>query len=132
MAAREIGVGVVGYGLGGRVFHAPFVSAVPGLKLVSIMTRNGEKASKLYPATKIVSALEDILGDKSIELVVISTPNETHFTLAKKALEAGKNVVIDKPFAPTAAEALELLQLAKSKGRARRSRFTIAAGTGTS
>jgi scyllo-inositol 2-dehydrogenase (NADP+) len=116
MAAREIGVGVVGYGLGGRVFHAPFVSAVPGLRLVAIMTRNGEKASKLYPATKIVSALEDILGDKSIELVVISTPNETHFTLAKKALEAGKNIVIDKPFAPTAAEALELLQLAKSKG----------------
>ena len=112
----ERGVGVVGYGLGGRVCHAPFVSAVPGLRLVAIMTRNGEKASKLYPATKIVSALEDILGDKSIELVVISTPNETHFALAKKALEAGKNIVIDKPFAPTAAEALELLQLAKSKG----------------
>lgn len=116
MAAREIGVGVVGYGLGGRVFHAPFVSAVPGLKLVAIMTRNGEKASKLYPSTMIVSALEDILDDKSIELVVISTPNETHFALAKKALEAGKHIVIDKPFASTAGEALELLQLAKSKG----------------
>jgi len=116
MAVREIGVGVVGYGLGGRVFHAPFVSAVPGLRLVSIMTRSADEVTKAYPSVQVVRTIEEILADKSIELVVISTPNETHFALAKKALEAGKHIVIDKPFAPTAAEALELLQLAKSKG----------------
>ncbi len=116
MAVREIGVGVVGYGLGGRVFHAPFVSAVPGLRLVSIMTRSADDVAKAYPSVQVVRTIEEILADKSIELVVISTPNETHFALAKKALEAGKHIVIDKPFAPTAAEALELLQLAKSKG----------------
>jgi predicted dehydrogenase len=116
MAVREIGVGVVGYGLGGRVFHAPFVSAVPGLRLVSIMTRSADEVARAYPAVKVVGAIDEILADKSIELVVISTPNETHFALAKKALEAGKHIVIDKPFAPTAAEALELLQIAKSKG----------------
>ncbi len=116
MAEREIGVGVIGYGLGGRVFHAPFVNAVPGLKLVSILQRKGDEAAKAYPETKISRSLDEILGDKSIELVVVSTPNETHFVLAKHALEVGKHVVIDKPFAATSEEAKELGALAKSKG----------------
>jgi len=116
MAEREVGVGVIGYGLGGRVFHAPFVSAVSGLRLVSIMQRTGDEAAKAYPDVKIERSLEATLTDKSVEVVVVSTPNETHFVLAKHVLEAGKHVVIDKPFAPTAAEALELGRLAKSKG----------------
>jgi predicted dehydrogenase len=116
MATREIGVGVIGYGLGGRVFHAPFVSAVPGLKLIAIMTRSADEAAKAYPAAKIVRTLPEILDDRSIELVVVSTPNETHFALAKQALAAGKHVVIDKPFASTGEEALELGALAGSKG----------------
>lgn len=116
MAEREVGVGVVGYGLGGRVFHAPFVSAVPGLKLVSIMQRKGDEAAKAYPETRISRSVEELLGDKSIELVVISTPNETHFALAKQALEAGKHIVIDKPFAATSEECKELAQIAKRKG----------------
>jgi scyllo-inositol 2-dehydrogenase (NADP+) len=116
MAEREIGVGVIGYGLGGRVFHAPFVSAVPGLRLVSIMQRSGDEAAKAYPGTKIERSLEATLADKSVEVVVVSTPNETHFSLAGKVLEAGKHVVIDKPFAATSAEALELGRIAKSKG----------------
>jgi scyllo-inositol 2-dehydrogenase (NADP+) len=116
MADREIRVGVIGFGLGGRVFHAPFVSAVPGLRLVSIMQRNGDEAAKAYPSTKIERSLEAVLADKSIEIVVVSTPNETHFVLARRALEAGKHVVIDKPFAATSAETLELGQLAKAKG----------------
>ena len=112
----EIGVGVIGYGLGGRVFHAPFVSAVPGLKLVAIMQRSGDEAAKAYPSARIDRSLEAVLADKDITLVVVSTPNETHFALAKRALEAGKHVVIDKPFAATSEEALELGALAKSKG----------------
>jgi predicted dehydrogenase len=116
MAEREIGVGVIGYGLGGRVFHAPFVSAVPGLRLVSIMQRSGDEAAKAYPSTKIERTFEAVLADKSVDVVVVSTPNETHFELAKRVLGAGKHVVIDKPFSPTAAEALELGQLAKTKG----------------
>jgi predicted dehydrogenase len=116
MAAREIGVGVIGYGLGGRVFHAPFVSAVPGLKLIAIMQRSGDEAAKAYPTARIDRSLEAVLHDQSIELVVVSTPNETHFVLAKRVLEAGKHVVIDKPFAATSEEALELGALASSKG----------------
>jgi len=116
MAEREVGVGVIGYGLGGRVFHAPFVSAVPGLRLVSIMQRSGDEAARAYPGIKIERSLEATLADKSVEVVVVSTPNETHFVLARQVLEAGKHVVIDKPFAPTAAQALEIAQLAASKG----------------
>jgi predicted dehydrogenase len=115
VAEREIGVGVIGYGLGGRVFHAPFVSAVPGLKLVSIMTTKGD-AAKVYPSARISRSIDDVLADKSIELVVVSTPNETHFDLARRALTAGKHVVIDKPFAATSAEARQLADLAKSQG----------------
>ena len=116
MADREVGVGVIGYGLGGRVFHAPFVSAVPGLKLVSIMQRTGDAAAKAYPGVKIERSIDGTLGDKSVEVVVVSTPNETHFALAKQVLEAGKHVVIDKPFAATSEEALELGRIANSKG----------------
>ena len=114
--SKEIGVGVVGFGLGGRVFHAPFVSAVPGLKLAAIMQRTGDEAAKAYPATKIVRSLDEMLGDVGIEVVVVSTPNETHFRMAMAALDAGKHVVIDKPFAATSDEAAELGRVAKAKG----------------
>jgi len=116
MPSREIGVGVIGYGLGGRVFHAPFVNAVPGLKLVSILQRKGDDAAKAFPHVRIDRSLDDLLADKSISLVVVTTPNETHFVLARRALEAGKHVVVDKPFASTSAEALELAALAKTQG----------------
>jgi scyllo-inositol 2-dehydrogenase (NADP+) len=116
MPQREIGVGVIGFGLGGRVFHAPFVSAVRGLRLAAILQRKGDEAARAWPATKIVRSLDELLADMSIELVVVSTPNQTHFALARQALEAGKHVVIDKPFAATSEEALELGRLAKSKG----------------
>jgi predicted dehydrogenase len=80
------------------------------------MQRTGDEAAKAYPATRIDRSLEAVLDDKSIELVVVSTPNETHFVLAKRVLQAGKHVVIDKPFAATSEEALELGALANSKG----------------
>jgi predicted dehydrogenase len=113
---KEISTAVIGYGLGGRVFHAPFVSAVPGLRLATIMQRKGDEAARAYPGVKISRSLEEVLTDPAISLVVVSTPNETHFVLAKQALTAGKHVVIDKPFSTTSEEALELGALAKSKG----------------
>ena len=116
MAQREIGVGIIGYGLGGRVFHAPFVSAVPGLRLESIMQRRGDEAAKSYPSARISRSVEELLSDATIELVVVSTPNETHFSLAEQALQAGKHVVVDKPFAATSAQALRLADLAKARG----------------
>jgi scyllo-inositol 2-dehydrogenase (NADP+) len=116
MADREIGVGIVGFGLGGRVFHTPFVNAVSGLRLAAILQRKGDEAAKAYPAAQIVRSLGEMLANRAIGLIVVTTPNATHFELAKQALEAGKHVVIDKPFTATSEEAFELSRLAKSKG----------------
>ncbi len=113
--AEEIGVGIIGFGLATRVFHAPFVCAVRGLKLTAIVQRTGDEAAKAYPAVKCVRSVEELLEDAAIRLVVVATPNETHFALAKQALEAGRHVVIDKPFTGTSAEAGELLEVAARK-----------------
>lgn len=112
----EIGVGIVGYGLGGRVFHAPFVSAVPGLRLKAVMTSRVAELAAAYPGLRVELSLDGLLADSSIRLVVVSTPNETHAQIAKRCLEAGRHVVIDKPFSATSEEATELLLLARSKG----------------
>ena len=118
---QDIAVAVIGFGLAGRVFHAPFVSAVPGLHLTAIVQRTGDQAAAAYPeattGVRILRTVDEALSDPAIQLVVVATPNETHFTLAKSALAAGKHVVIDKPFAATSAEASELASLAQAGKR---------------
>jgi scyllo-inositol 2-dehydrogenase (NADP+) len=112
-----IDVGLIGFGLGGRCFHAPVIRAVEGLRLAAILQRSGDSAAQLYPHARIVRSLDELLAIDSLSLVAISTPNQTHFPLAKRCLEAGKHVVVDKPFTTSVSEALELLQLAKKLGR---------------
>ena len=114
--ADVVETAVVGFGLAGRVFHAPFVSAVPGLRLNGIVQRRGDEAVKAYPDARVLRSLDEALADEAVRLIVVATPNETHFPLARQALEAGKHVVIDKPFAATSAEARQLIDLAKAKG----------------
>jgi len=114
---RMIDVGVVGFGLGGRAFHAPIIHAVPGLRLAAIVQRSGDSAREFYPDAKIVRDLEELLGIESISLIAIATPNETHFPFAKRCLEAGRHVVVDKPFTNTLAEARELVELARKQNR---------------
>jgi len=109
--------GLIGFGLGGRAFHAPFLAAVPGLRLAAVLQRTGDDAAKIYPGTKIVRTLEELLAIPTIQLIAISTPNHTHAPLAKACMEAGKDVVVDKPFATTVAEARELIAVAKKTGR---------------
>ncbi|GAC1637983.1 MAG: oxidoreductase [Candidatus Acidiferrum sp.] len=109
--------GLIGFGLGGRAFHAPFLATVPGLRLAAVLQRTGDDAAKIYPGTKIVRTLEELLAIPSIQLIAISTPNHTHAPLAKACMEAGKDVVVDKPFALNLAEAKELIAVAKKTGR---------------
>lgn len=117
----EIGVAVIGFGLAGRVFHAPFVRAVPGLRLRAIVQRSGDAVATAYPeattGVRVIRSIDEALADPTISLVVVGTPNETHFALAKAALEAGKHVVLDKPFAASSNEAKELVELAKRGGK---------------
>jgi scyllo-inositol 2-dehydrogenase (NADP+) len=108
---------VLGFGFAGRIFHSPFISAVPGLELSIIVQRHGDSAAAEYPKTRILRSVELALTDPAIDLIVVGTPNETHFDLARAALVAGKHVVVDKPFAPTSAEARELISLAARQGK---------------
>lgn len=109
---------VIGYGLAGRIFHAPFVSAIPGLQLTAIVTTSRrELAERDYPAVQVVQEPEALFTDPDIDLIVVGTPNDTHFDLASRALAAGKHVVLDKPFTNDAASSLALVQLARQHGR---------------
>ncbi|WP_263365640.1 Gfo/Idh/MocA family oxidoreductase [Edaphobacter bradus] len=110
-----INTAVIGFGLAGRVFHTPFISAVPGLHLEAIVQRHGDAASKAYPSVRILRSVEEALADPALQLIVVATPNETHYPLAKQALLAGKHVVVDKPFAATSAEAREIAGIAQQR-----------------
>ncbi len=113
----EIRTAIVGFGLSGRVFHAPFLEASAHFKLVSIVKRSGEAHEPDYPGTQVVRSFEDVMHDTSIELVVINTPNKFHFSMAKEALLAGKHVVVEKPFVIAGDEGMELINLAEKNSR---------------
>jgi len=113
---EPIRVGLVGYGLGGSTFHAPLVSATPGLVLAGIATSDPARvaqATARYPGVRVVPKPEDLWASGPVpDLVVISTPHHTHAPIARAALAAGAHVVVDKPFATTAEEARELAAVA--------------------
>lgn len=110
-----IRVGLVGFGLGGRVFHAPLISSVEGVELAAVVERSSNQAEQRYPGIRTCRSLEDLLTDSSIDLVVITTPSGTHFQLAAQALESGKHVVVDKPVATGSAEIADLAELAAAR-----------------
>jgi predicted dehydrogenase len=112
-----IGVGLIGYGMAGRVFHAPLIRATAGLELKTIVTSREVEVAALDPAIACVERVEDLLADPAIDLVVIATPSATHAALAADALRAGKHVVVDKPFALSLAEARDLAALAQNVDR---------------
>lgn len=110
-------VALVGYGGAGRIFHAPLISGVPGLTLACIVTRQQEAVAKDWPQIACVATAAEVFADSSVDLVVIATPNASHFELAQRALLAGKHVVVDKPCTVTLAETDTLLELAHKQGR---------------
>jgi scyllo-inositol 2-dehydrogenase (NADP+) len=112
-----INVGLIGFGLAGRAFHAPVIHAVPGLRLAAIMQRTGNEAAQLYPDARIVRSIEDLLAISEIRLVVIATPNDTHHAIARQCLAAGRDVVVDKPLTPTLKEAVDLVTFAEERRR---------------
>ncbi len=112
-----IDVGLIGFGLAGRSFHAAVIHAVPGLRLAAIVQRSGNEAASLYPDARIVRSVEDLLAISDIRLVVIATPNDTHCHITEQCLDAGRDVVVDKPLAPTLDEALEMAKFARARGR---------------
>lgn len=111
-----VNVGLCAFGMSGKVFHAPFLKEHPGFFLSAVVERSKEDSKEKYPDAKIYRSVEEMLENADIELVVVNTPVQTHFEYTKKALEAGKNVIVEKPFTVNVSEAEELVNLAEEKG----------------
>ena len=110
-------VGLVGFGMAGRVFHAPLISSVEGLELAAVVERHTDQAKQRYPGITTYRTLEELLADASIGLIVVATPSGTHFEVAKQVLAAGKHAVADKPVSVTSHQIAELIALAAAKER---------------
>lgn len=108
---------MLAYGMSGKVFHAPFLASNKGFELYAVLERNQKKAVADYPNIKSFDSISELLSDDKIELVVVNTPNNTHFEFAKLALEAGKYVLIEKPATTTAEEFAKLLAVAEKVNR---------------
>src|SRR2546423_8273339 len=115
MTAR-IRIGLAGFGMAARVFHAPLIAATPAFAVTRVFERKSENSKTVFSNTTIVRDFNQLLTD-DVDLVVITTPNTTHFDYAQQALDAGKHVICEKPFTVTYAEAQSLTQLAKEKQR---------------
>ena len=114
---KKIRVGLASFGMSGRVFHAPFVANNPKFELKAIVERYKNDSREKYPDSILYRSYEELLEDESIDLIVVNTPVQTHFEYAKKALELGKNVLVEKPFTVNALQAEELLRLSIVKKR---------------
>jgi scyllo-inositol 2-dehydrogenase (NADP+) len=110
-------VGLIGFGLAGQAFHAPVIEGVQGMELACILERRGTLAQQKYPSVRVARSLDELLADKTIQLCVVATPNDSHYEYAKACLLADRDVVVDKPFAPTLKESEELVRLAAERGR---------------
>lgn len=110
-------VALIGYGFASKTFHAPLLVNVPGLRLSHIVSSDSAKVHKDYKDVRVLAKPEEAFALPEIDIIVIATPNATHFDLAQKGLSAGKHVVIDKPFTNTVAEGTELIKLARTQGK---------------
>ncbi|MDY6922817.1 MAG: oxidoreductase [Pseudomonadota bacterium] len=111
-----VNLALVGFGYAGRTFHAPLISACAGLRLHTVVTSQSEALAAVWPDARPAATLDEALSDPAIGLVVVATPNALHAPQALAALEAGKAVVIDKPFALDLAEARRVADRAEARG----------------
>ena len=106
-------VALCSFGMSGKVFHAPFINIHPGFNLYAVWERSKNLMKEFYPGIKTFRTLEEMLADKAVDLVIVNTPSFSHFDYAKKALLAGKHVIVEKPFTATLTQAEELVALGK-------------------
>ena len=110
-----IRIGLVAFGMAGRVLHGPLISSVEGLELAAVVERSSNKAAERYPGITTYRSLDEMLADRSLDLFVVATPSGTHFEVARKIIDAGRNLVVDKPVAVASAEVAQLMELAESR-----------------
>ncbi len=114
---KTIKTGILSYGMSGQLFHSPFVDAHEGFEFTAVVERSQKRAHKKYPDIKSYDSVDALLADDQIELVIVNTPNNTHFEFALKALQMGKHVLVEKPFTVTPAQAEQLFEVAKKNDR---------------
>lgn len=114
---KKINIALCSFGMSGLVFHAPFLNVHPGFNLYGVWERTKKAAQEKYPGIKSFSTLEEMLADNAIELVIVNTPSVTHHEFAKKALLAGKHIIVEKPFTTTTKQSKELIDLAKEENK---------------
>jgi predicted dehydrogenase len=112
-----INTALLSFGMSGKVFHAPFINLHKGFQLAGAWERSQQLIGNVYPGVRSYPTLEALLADETIDLVVVNTPNYTHYEYAKAALQAGKHLIVEKAFTTTVAEAVELKELAEKKGK---------------
>lgn len=112
MNTPPIQTAICSFGMSGKVFHAPFIHANPHFNFYGVWERSKKTANEFYPDVKSFDTLEEMLADENIELVIVNTPNATHYDYCKKALESGKHVIVEKPFVITSEQGKELIELA--------------------
>lgn len=115
MTKKTIKTGILSFGMSGKLFHAPFLKEHPGFDLKAVVERSKKQAQLSYPDIVSYDTVDQLLADEEIELVVINTPNLTHFDFAIRALRANKHVLMEKPFCVTVAEAQELFVEARER-----------------
>jgi len=114
---QPIKTGIASYGMSGLVFHAPLLHVNPGFEMTKIVERSYKGSKERYPDVHVVRSFEDLIKDDQLELIIVNTPDATHFEYCKSALEAGKHVVVEKPFTMTSVEAEKLISLSKKRNR---------------
>ena len=114
---KIINTGLLAYGMSGKLFHAPFLSVHRGFNLSAVTERNEKKAHKDYPGITSYDSIDELLDDPAIDLVVVNTPNFSHYDYTRQALLKGKHVLVEKPFAATAEEAQKLFDLSRETGK---------------
>jgi scyllo-inositol 2-dehydrogenase (NADP+) len=114
---QPIVTGIASFGMSGQVFHGPFLKVNPRFQVRKILERSKTISKSLFPEVEVVRTFEDILRDREIELVIVNTPDRFHYEMARQALDAGKHVLVEKPFTFTVAEADDLISLAEKKGK---------------
>src|SRR5215212_7230060 len=104
---QPINTAILSFGMSGQVFHAPFLRVHKGFNFYSVWERTKNIAQEKYPGVKTCRSLEELLRDDAVELVIVNTPNYTHYEYTKKSLEANKHVIVEKPFTVTVKEGEE-------------------------
>jgi scyllo-inositol 2-dehydrogenase (NADP+) len=112
---QTIGVGITSYGMSGRIFHAPLLAHDRRFRMKRILQRAGNDATESYLGLVETRFFEELLDDQDISLVIINTPDNTHYALAKRSLEAGKHTVVEKPFTQTVQQGEDLIALARER-----------------